>query len=212
MKLLYILLGGTIVYFTILKYFEKPKLKLLKGAGDHVMTVVLFRHGEKPNLGLGNLNCRGFNRSKLLPAILKAKFHDKNPNYVFAPNPTGKIYEGGSSFNYIRPLLTMAPIAISSEISVNTEYNFDDIVGLNNKLKNPVYADSLIYIAWEHKKIEELAKLLMSTYNGDPSEIPPWMDNDYDTIFIFKITRAGQAGKIEFTIDHEGLNGMSDSC
>jgi hypothetical protein len=57
--------------------------------GQTVETIVCVRHGEKPPGGLGQLNCRGLNRSLALPDVLLKKFGV--PQFIFAPNPTEKV-------------------------------------------------------------------------------------------------------------------------
>src|SRR5450631_116113 len=37
-------------------------------------TLVMFRHGEKPALGLGQLSCQGLNRALALPDVLVSQF------------------------------------------------------------------------------------------------------------------------------------------
>jgi hypothetical protein len=43
-------------------------------ADDEVETIVLLRHGEKPEGGLGQLNCQGFNRALALPQVIAKEF------------------------------------------------------------------------------------------------------------------------------------------
>lgn len=209
--LIYALIFGILGY-SLYKYLYPTTPLKLHQTGNNILTVVLLRHGEKPNMGLGNLDCQGLNRAVALPSVLFQKFG--KPHYIFAPNPNVKIYEGGLSFNYIRPLITIAPTAIKNELSVDTTYAYDEYENLNNKLKNAAYANSTVFIAWEHAKLVELAKLLMKTYKGNPNKIPDWSDNDYDTLFVFKIERPlnSPTGRITFTVDSEGLNGMSSEC
>lgn len=209
--LLYALVTGVVGY-ALYKYLCPTIPLKLRSTDNNVLTVVMLRHGEKPALGLGNLTCQGLNRAVALPSVLFQKFG--KPHYIFAPNPNGKIYEGGSSFDYIRPLVTIAPTAIKNELSVNTTYAYDEYENLNNKLKNAAYANATVFIAWEHTKLAELAKLLMKTYKGSPNKIPEWRDDDYDTLFVFKIERPlnSPIGRITFTVDSEGLNGMGSEC
>jgi hypothetical protein len=78
-------LAGTILWHT--------------GAGaaeGHEETIVLIRHGEKPQGGLGQLNCQGLNRSLALPRVLIAKFG--KPAFVFAPNPQQEANENGQRY------------------------------------------------------------------------------------------------------------------
>ena len=45
---------------------------------------------------------------------------------------------------------------------------------------------------------------------GDVTQVPAWPGKDYDTIFVFKITNDHGQKSFSFTIDHEGLNNLSD--
>ena len=53
---------------------------------DPVETIVLIRHGEKPDEGLGQLNCQGLNRALALPTVIAKTFG--RPGAIFAPNPS----------------------------------------------------------------------------------------------------------------------------
>src|ERR1700730_4025255 len=52
---------------------------------DAVETIVLVRHGEKPDKGLGQLDCQGLNRALALPPVIAKTFG--RPSAVFAPDP-----------------------------------------------------------------------------------------------------------------------------
>src|SRR4051812_11649881 len=73
-------------------------------------TIVLFRHGEKPADGLGQLTCQGLRRALALPDVLLPRFG--TPDFLYAPNPGSKIDDRGGSFYYVRPLATIEPVAI----------------------------------------------------------------------------------------------------
>jgi hypothetical protein len=45
-----------------------------------------------------------------------------------------------------------------------------------------------------------------------PAQVPSWPGDDYDTIFVFKITHHNGQDTLAFTVDHEGLNNLSDAC
>ncbi len=66
---------------------------LLSAAGssksdDVTQTLVFIRHGEKPNEGLGQLNCKGLNRALALPPVIANSFG--RPDVIYAPNPSDK--------------------------------------------------------------------------------------------------------------------------
>lgn len=176
--------------------------------GPLVETLVCIRHGEKPPGGLGQLTCRGLNRALALPDVLIKKFGA--PQFVFAPNPTMKVDAG--SYYYVRPLTTIQPTAIRCGLPVNTGFGYREIAGLENELQKPPYQNATVFIAWEHVLLDEFARNLLKDNGGDPKQVPPWPGKDYDTIFVFRITRDGPHTSIQFNIDHEGLNNLSDQC
>ena len=68
----------------------------------------------------------------------------------------------------------------------------------------------MIFIAWEHGELDKFAKLLIASYGGNPNQVPFWSENDYDTIFVFRIQRQDGRSILAFSIDHEGLSDLSD--
>ena|ERR1700722_645953 len=173
-----------------------------------VETLVCIRHGEKPPGSLGQLTCRGLNRALALPNVLLKKFGA--PQFVFAPNPTQKVDPG--SYYYVRPLATIEPTAIRCGLPVNTEFGYEQIKGLESELQKPPYLNATIFIAWEHGLLDDFAKNLVKDNGGNSALVPPWPGKDYDTIFVIKIFRSGPHTSVTFTIDHEGLNNLSDNC
>jgi len=177
-----------------------------------VETVVCIRHGEKPRGGLGQLTCRGLNRALALPAVLLAKYG--SPQFIFAPDPADRVDQKESSvgYFYIRPLATIEPTAIRCGLPVNTQFGFSEIDRLARELGKPAYYGATVLIAWEHVVLGDFARNILQAYGGDPSQVPSWRHNDYDTIFVLKITRNGGRKSVAFTIDHENLNDLSDTC
>lgn len=176
--------------------------------GQSIETLVCIRHGEKPPGGLGQLTCRGLNRSLALPDVLLKKFGA--PQFIFAPNPAQKVDPGG--YYYVRPLTTIEPTAIRCGLPVNTEFGYKEINGLKDELEKPPYQNATVFIAWEHVLLGDFAKKLVKDCGGNPAQVPPWPGKDYDTIFVIKITRTGPHSSVTFTIDHEELNNLSDNC
>ncbi len=68
-------------------------------------TVVILRHGEKPPAGLGQLTCRGLNRSLALAPVLLGRYG--TPTAIYAVNPTSEKIDNGVSYAYVRPLATI---------------------------------------------------------------------------------------------------------
>jgi hypothetical protein len=171
-----------------------------------VETIVLFRHGEKPAGGLGQLNVKGLNRSLALPNILIGKYG--KPNYIFAPNPSVLVDSSANNpgYSYVRPLATIEPTAILLGMPVNTQIGFNAIDQLQTEMAKPMYAGAVIFIAWEHGYLDVFAKNMVKAYGGDPSMVPSWPENDFDTIFVIRLTHTGASTSETFSIDHEGLN------
>ena len=181
----------------------------VSATGDitNVETIVCIRHGEKPHGGLGQLTVRGLNRSLALPKVLLGKFGA--PQFIFAPNPMHKV--DGNKYYYVRPLATIEPTAIKCGLPVNTEFGYDEIQGLEAELAKPQYQNATVFVAWEHGLLDDFAKNMVKDNGGDVSQVPDWPGKEYDRIFIFKITTQENGQKnFSFTIDHEGLNDVSD--
>jgi hypothetical protein len=174
-----------------------------------VETLVCIRHGEKPPGGLGQLTCRGLNRALALPEVLLARYG--RPQFVFAPNPAQKV-DSTDGYYYVRPLATIEPTAIRCGLPVNTQFGFREIKGLERELRKPAYQNAMVFVAWEHGLLDDFAKALVKHHGGDPAQVLPWPDEDYDTIFVFKITKDAGRESFAFTVDHEGLNNQSDIC
>jgi hypothetical protein len=174
-----------------------------------VETLVCIRHGEKPRDGLGQLDCRGLNRALALPKVLVEKYG--RPQFIFAPNTTQKV-DGHTGYNYLRPLITIEPTAIRCGLPVNTDFGFKEIAGLEKELQKPAYQNATVFIAWEHALLDQFAKDIVKSKGGNPSQVPAWPGKDFDTIFLIKITRSGTNESVAFSLDHEGLNDLSDNC
>lgn len=175
----------------------------------HTETIVIFRHGEKPANGLGQLTPQGLNRALALCEVLPRKFG--KPQYLFAPDPAEKTDDKGGSFNYVRPLATIEPLAIELELPVQTPCGFREIEKLEQALNGPEYANATIFVSWEHKYAYQLAADLLNACHADMSAFPKkWESPDYDSLYVIRIRRQiGRAPEATFTLDHEDLNGQS---
>ena len=175
----------------------------------NVETLVCFRHGEKPRGGLGQLTCRGLNRALALPDVLLPRYG--RAQFFFAPNPAQKV-DSKEGYYYVRPLATIEPTAIRCGLPVNTEFGYLEIKGLERELQEPAYQYATVFFAWEHGMLDDFAKAMVKHHGGDPAQVTPWPDADYDTIFVFKITKDAGKESFSFTIEHEGLNNLGDTC
>ena len=176
-----------------------------------VETIVAVRHGEKPPTGLGQLTCKGLNRALALPKVL-ARYG--RPDLIYAPNPAEQVSDHSNTmYSYVRPLITIEPTAIQLGMPVNAQIGLTDIAELQKELTQPANAHALIFVAWEHAKLNQFAKQMVKSYGKDPSLVPDWPNDDYDRIYVFKITQGRGKPELTFTVDHEHLDGsLSDHC
>ena len=93
---------------------------------------------------------------------------------------------GNLSYSYVRPLMTIEPIAIQLEMPVNALIGFKNVGQLRKELLAPENANSVIYLAWEHAYLNEFAKRLLKAYGKDPSVVPDWPNDEYDRIYVFR--------------------------
>jgi hypothetical protein len=173
-------------------------------------TIVILRHGEKPEAGLGQLDCQGLNRSLALPAVMGKMFG--RPDAIFAPDPSEMKSDQGHLYNYIRPLATVEPLAVSLGMPIDTSIGVSNIDALRAKLETPAYRSALAFIAWEHNEIPKLTRQLVSDSGGDPAVVSDWDRQDFDSIYVIKITRTGGNSTVIFDHRHESLNGQPKSC
>jgi hypothetical protein len=189
-------------------------LLLLNGtqarSDDTIETIVLVRHGEKPDTGLGQLDCQGLNRALALPHVIAKTFG--RPSAAFAPDPSQQMQDHGVLFDYVRPLATIEPTAIFFGLPVNASFGFSNIDGLQAAVEQPIYRNALVLIAWEHRLIETIAQKLLTAHRGNASVVPKWQGDDFDSIYVVTITAAGGAARASFAHEHEGLDGQPNTC
>lgn len=171
-------------------------------------TIVFFRHAEKPTGGYGQLTCQGLNRALALPDVLLARYG--TPQFVYAPNPAVKISDPAGSFYYVRPLATLEPTAIRAGVSVNTNYGYNNVTGLQGILIRSSKANSTIFVSWEHTYLVKVVQSIMNAYGGGAA-VPAWRTGDYDTLYIVHVDYTnGITARLE--IGSEGLNGQPTAC
>lgn len=188
-----------------------PSTAQVPAATPTLQRIVVMRHGEKPDAGLGQLACRGLARAIALPDVLVAKFGA--PNYLFAPNPARRKADRGKLYDYIRPLATLEPTAIRLGLPVDVQHGFDQPAGLVRKLGLQAYASAVVGVAWEHKVAADISRALVKKFGGDAAQVAKWADNDFDRLDVIEITRTpGQAASVTYRRDSEGLNGISGDC
>jgi len=174
------------------------------GAPGDIETLVFVRHAEKPPAGLGQLSCKGLNRSLALPAVIAAKYG--KPDAIYAPDDNGQPY------NYVRPLATIEPTAIQFGLPVETPYGYSQIAALGGALVDPKWRNRTVLIAWEHREIETLVRQIVSAHGGAAGDVPRWESVDFDSIYVVRIDWSGDAPRARFSHEREDLDGRADDC
>ncbi len=172
-------------------------------------TIVFLRHAEKPSGGYGQLTCQGLNRAMALPAVLIGRFG--KPDFAYAPNPAVKITDPAGSFFYVRPLATLEPAAIRAGISVNTNYGYNNISGLQSVLINSAKANATVFVSWEHDYLVKAVQSIMNAYGGGAT-VPAWISGDYDSLYVVHVSYTATGIDAWFEIAHQGLNGQPTAC
>ena len=172
-------------------------------------TIVILRHGEKPPQGLGQINCRGLNRSLALAPLLLSRYG--TPVAIYAPNPAAKKKDRGTDYAYVRPLATIEPTAVRAGLPVVLDWGFDDIEPLAARLL--AVHEGTQFVAWEHHLGERLARRLLTDLESDPAVVPPWPDDDFDSLYVIRISRTSDGkSRGEFRRESEGLNRLPETC
>jgi hypothetical protein len=173
-------------------------------------TILLVRHGEKPELGLGQLDCQGLNRALALPAVIAKQFG--KPAAILAPDPSEQKTDSGKLYDYVRPLATVEPTAVAFGLPIAADIGVSHIDALEQKLEGPGYRDALVLIGWEHHYIVDLARSIVGHHGGDPATVPDWKGEDFDSIYVIRIMRTDQGTTARFERRHEGLDGQPTRC
>lgn len=202
-----LLLAGFAMFLT----FEIDDSRAAPANGTQ--TLVFLRHAEKPDQGLGQLNCQGLNRAIDLAELLPQRFG--NADYVFAANPSRQVEEGDKddSYSYIRPLMTISPSAIKLGLPVNIDYSVNDTSELAQELTRDKYHNATIYTAWSHGYLPELINRVAEEASGKRQRITEdWNGGDFDTLYVLTLT--WHDGKATLQSQHykQGLDNGAASC
>jgi hypothetical protein len=172
-------------------------------------TIVIVRHAEKPAQGLGQLTCRGLNRSLALAPLLLSRYG--HPTAIYAPNPAQLKMDSGVAYAYIRPLATIEPLAIRASRPVNLQWGMTEIEGLAARILSSPPGTQVV--AWEHHWGESLATLLLSRLGGSRNDVPTWDDADFDSVYVIRASPGEKgASRVSFSHEQQGLDGLPDTC
>lgn len=180
---------------------------------DGTQTLVFLRHAEKPEGGLGQLNCQGLNRAIDLSTLLPEKFG--KADYVFAANPTRNVEEGelDNSYSYIRPLMTISPAAIKLGLPVNIEFSANDTSDLARELIEDKYHNATIYTAWSHGYLPELINKVAGKAVGEKQTITDdWASGDFDSLYVLTLTWHNGKASLQSHSYKQGLDNGKATC
>jgi hypothetical protein len=149
------------------------------------------------------------NRALALPTVLLARYG--TPDYLYAPSPAVKVADSAGSFYYVRPLATIEPTAIRLGKPVNTKYGYNAIASFQTALITPTFANTTIFVAWEHLQLQKLVQNIMNAYGGGVV-VPAWPSGDYDSVYVVRVNYVAGTVNAQFQHDFEGLNGQPTAC
>ena len=180
-----------------------------------VETILFIRHGEKPQGGLGQLTCQGLNRALALAPAMAKSFG--RPDAIFAPNPSHPKMDDGQPYDYVRPLATVEPTAIWFGLPVDVSLDIYDTAGLLAAIEKRRAPDRnvLILVAWEHRQIALIVRAILTAHGADPEmvrAVEDWKREDFDSIYVVRISTVGNLAKVTFDHEYEGLDGQPDAC
>ena len=172
-------------------------------------TVVILRHAEKPEAGLGQLNCKGLNRALALAPLLLSRYG--RPNAIYAPNPAQPKNDKGILYAYIRPLATIEPTAVRAGLPVQIAHGMEAIQPLAAQLL--AQPPGLYFVAWEHHWAQTLARSLVATFGGNSADVPVWDDADFDSLYVLRLRQDAQGRRsVDFRHEQQNLNALPEEC
>ena len=176
-------------------------------------TLVFLRHAEKPDMGLGQLNCQGLNRAIDLSTVLPETFG--KADFIFAANPSRHVEEGEGdhSYSYLRPLMTVGPSAIKLGLPVNIDYAANDTGDLADELMRDKYHNATIYTAWSHGYLPELINKVAQEASGkDLKLVDEWIGDDFDSVLVLTLKWDNGKATLQYENHKQNLNDGAIGC
>ena len=107
-----------------------------------------------------------------LGGVLKKDFG--TPTAIFAPDPAVQKEDVGRKYDYVRPLATIEPAAISYGLPVDASIGVMDVAALAKALDAPALQGALVFVAWEHKQLVAVTRFLVKEHGGHAADVPDW--------------------------------------
>ncbi len=67
-------------------------------------------------------------------------------------------------------------------------------------------------MGWEHKQLVKLARNIVKDSGDDKALVPKWPGEDFDSMYVLRVTRDGSKTTTQFEQLKQGLNNQSASC
>lgn len=147
-------------------------------------TVLIIRHGEKPDSGTG-LSPAGEARAKAYVRYFQPLTLDDGAS--FRPD---MLVATADSANSAREQLTLAPLADALKLPIDQRFADKDVKALVKALSSESHGKSIL-IAWHHGEIGKLVK----AFGADPKALMPkgeWPDDVFDWVVVLRFDHAGQ--------------------
>jgi hypothetical protein len=201
-----LLICSAVFWFTVGKgVHAEPK--------NGTQTLVFLRHAEKPDMGLGQLNCQGLNRAIDLSTVLPQTFG--NADFIFAANPSRHVEEGEGdhSYSYLRPLMTVGPSAIKLGLPVNIDFAANDTSDLADELMRDKYHNATVYTAWSHGYLPELINKVAKEASGkDLKLVRDWTGDDFDSVLVLTLKWVNGKATLHYENYKQNLNDGAVGC
>jgi hypothetical protein len=192
------------IYIFIYNYFHQDFLNRIE------KTIVVIRHGEKGFPAKGNLQCKGLNRSLRLPDVLLQRFgtnikkiYSTKPIYIRDPK------DDDNNSWYLRPIITIEPLAIKLQLPINIHYNFEDTREIK-KIADKIYNEppGVYIVSWEHNSLKKLVENILDNYKLNQN-VEKYDHNLFSKIYVI---RKFKNGKVTYNIEDEDIMLLSSIC
>ncbi|MGX7873898.1 flagellar basal body-associated protein FliL [Mesorhizobium sp. ORM6] len=146
-------------------------------------TVLIVRHGEKPDSGPG-LSPAGQARAQAYVAYFQPFMLDGTP---FRPD---MLVASADSKNSARERLTLAPLAKALKLPIDQRFADREAQNLVAALASETHGKSIL-IAWHHGQLAKLIK----AFGADPKALLPngkWPDDVFNWVVVLRFDHTGQ--------------------
>ncbi|MBZ9799300.1 flagellar basal body-associated protein FliL [Mesorhizobium sp. ES1-4] len=161
-------------------------------------TVLIVRHGEKPDSGPG-LSPEGQARAQAYAAYFQHFMLDGTP---LRPDV---LVASADSKNSTRERLTLTPLSEALKLPIDQRFADREVQNLVAALSTESHGRSIL-IAWHHGQLGKLIK----TFGADPKTLLPngsWPDDVFNWVVVLRFDHTGQLVPGSARIVEEKLGG-----